>query len=34
MCEEDARVVQMRPVEKVAPALSGLSVVVCRMCWI
>ena len=23
MCEEEARVVQMRPVEKVAPALSG-----------
>ncbi len=23
MCEEEARVVQMRPVEKAAPALSG-----------
>ena len=34
MFEEDARVMQMRQVEKAAPALSGLSVVLCRMCWV
>ena len=34
MCDDEARVLQMRPVEKAAPALSGLSVVVCRMCWV
>ena len=34
MCEVEARVMQMRPVEKAAPALSGPVGVVCRICWV